>query len=348
MRTFTRISIFLLFLFITSVSWSQVVFVNGAYEKSVSDGTSWDTPYKTIQEAIDAAKPGDSIWIAKGEYNTPEGSDGYTVDKSLLIFGGFDGSEKSFGKRDHKVNVTSLISGDGSVTRYLFKLNQDDLKFELNGLSISESYSVVLIVGKFNSIQIKFANCLIYNIGNFFIGHNDNENANLLTSQLLIENCEINDVGNGYGKFHKIEIHNSEIKNIKSYFFTGFCNGDFIVSNSQLTNITTLTVGFGEQNFILENSTINNERYRSSNPLFLGMVSLKIINSQILDYEGLLIYSDRNRSVSLQNSVFKNINNGSNSVISLNGSVFNDCAIENCTFENCSGYFQGNFNSFKS
>lgn len=180
-----------------------------------------------------------------------------------------------------------------------------------------------------------------------FIGHNDNENANLLTSQLLIENCEINDVGNGYGKFHKIEIHNSEIKNIKSYFFTGFCNGDFIVSNSQLTNITTLTVGFGEQNFILENSTINNERYRSSNPLFLGMVSLKIINSQILDYEGLLIYSDRNRSVSLQNSVFKNINNGSNSVISLNGSVFNDCAIENCTFENCSGYFQGNFNSLK-
>jgi hypothetical protein len=253
MRTFTRISIFLLFLFITSVSWSQVVYVNGDYEESVSDGTSWDTPYKTIQEAIDAAKPGDSIWIAKGEYNTPEGSDGYTVDKSLLIFGGFDGSEKSFGKRDHKVNVTSLISGDGITTRNLFKVIQEDLKFELNGISLSKGINAILISQDFNSVKINIIHCKMSDISYFLNGYS---NEGLTSNELYVDSCIINNVGSSYGKFYKIEIHNSEIKNIKDPFFTGYCNGDFIVSKCQLNNINRLSVGMGDQNFFIKNSIL--------------------------------------------------------------------------------------------
>lgn len=348
MRTFTRISIFSLLLLLTSGAWGQVVYVNGAYQGSVTDGTSWNTPFKTIQEAIDAARSGDSIWIAKGEYNTPEGSDGYTVDKSLLIFGGFDGTEGSFGKRDHKVNVTSLISGNETSTRNLFKVNQDDLKFELNGFSISKCNSVVLETGNFYSNQIKFANCLISKIGNLILGNSGNENANLLTSELLIENCEINEVGSGYGKFHKIEIHNSEIKNIKDYFFAGYCNGDFIFSNCQLNYINVVSTGWGEQNFIMKNSIINNDGENlSNNPLLLGNISLNIINCQILNLKRGVFYSSMNRKIHLENSIFINVNNISNPIISQYGAEFSDFEIENCSFEGCSGYFTGNFNSFQ-
>jgi parallel beta-helix repeat protein len=334
MRTFTRISIFLLFLFITSASWSQVVYVNGSYEGSVSDGTSWDTPFKTIQEAIDAAQPGDSIWIAKGEYNTPEGSDGYTVDKSLLIFGGFDGTETSFSYRNHKGNVTSLISGDGITIRNLFNIKNDDLKFILDGLSISQCQSIVQM-DDFEKMELNLKSCKIVNLGGF----------NLKNAELKLDSCDIENTNYIAGSYRNVQFNNCSINN-NQYLFQGDCFGDFIISTCQFDSVNAIFVGGGDPKIKMENSKVNNLNF-SVNGLFTGtFLSLDIINSQIINHRSALFHASYNaQKIKIENCNFKN--NGNNGNFFTCYTDLADVSIKNSNFENFSGSITGKFNSLK-
>jgi hypothetical protein len=48
---------------------ANVWYVNIAVQDSVEDGTSWETAFRDLQTAIDAAGSDDEIWIAKGAYS---------------------------------------------------------------------------------------------------------------------------------------------------------------------------------------------------------------------------------------------------------------------------------------
>lgn len=336
MRTFTRISIFLLFLFITSASWSQVVYVNGDYEESVSDGTSWDTPYKTIQEAIDAAQPGDSIWVAKGEYNTPEGSDGYTVDKSLLIFGGFNGTERSFSKREHKENVTSLISGDGTNTRNLFRLNKSDLRFELNGVTITKCGYVILQPDNNQNIKLKFNNCKVFDLeaAGTWIRSN---------GEIEIDSTEIEKVGSIIGEYYNVQFKNTKIKNQRYTIFQGICNGDLLFSYCQLIGTYVLSSGSGDQIVKIENTVIDNLNNDFSSAYLYGNIGLEIINSKFLNHNYYVFNLLGDRSNKIENSTFYNVGAPNSSFMTF----YSDFSIINSSFENCFGNIYGNFNNLK-
>ena len=129
-RTFSSILLFFALFFSLKLS-ATVYYVNAGYTGSVSDGTSWVTPYIVLDSAIKYAIDGDEIWMAKGNYVAPKTprTTGYLITKSIVIYGGFAGTETSIYARD-LVNNQSTISGNNVL---IFNLIQNKL-FTIDGL----------------------------------------------------------------------------------------------------------------------------------------------------------------------------------------------------------------------
>lgn len=72
-------------------------------------GTSWGDAFGTVQAAVDAAGPGDEIWIAAGTY-TAATNPVVTLKPGVSLYGGFTGTESSRDARDIAANET-CISG---------------------------------------------------------------------------------------------------------------------------------------------------------------------------------------------------------------------------------------------
>jgi hypothetical protein len=61
----------------------------------VSDGLSWESAYAHPQDALDAAQPGDRVWVAQGSYLLRESGDEVLLrlKEGVAVLGGFKGSE---------------------------------------------------------------------------------------------------------------------------------------------------------------------------------------------------------------------------------------------------------------
>jgi len=115
------------------------------------DGLLWDTALSNLQDAIDMANEGDSIFVAKGVYKpsmkiaetddagepTTERDQAFILRKDVKIFGGFSGIETELSERDWKTNITTL-SGDLGVEND----NSDN------------AYHVVVSIGNVGSARI--------------------------------------------------------------------------------------------------------------------------------------------------------------------------------------------------
>lgn len=55
-----------------------------------SAGSTWDTAYHKIGDAILASATGDSIWVKEGVYG-----ESVSIRHPVAIYGGFDGTETS-------------------------------------------------------------------------------------------------------------------------------------------------------------------------------------------------------------------------------------------------------------
>lgn len=94
---------------------AQVVYVDQANATGPQDGASWATAFVTLQAAVDAAAPGDELWIAAGVYGegrvdeeTGRRTGALHIDKALTLYGGFAGTEESLEGRAPDVNVTVI------------------------------------------------------------------------------------------------------------------------------------------------------------------------------------------------------------------------------------------------
>ena len=81
-----------------------------------NEGTSWKNAYTDLQSALNKAKAGTEIWVAKGVYKPTAGLDRAAsfklVTDGVKIYGGFKGSEEeAVAARDTRSNVT-ILSGD--------------------------------------------------------------------------------------------------------------------------------------------------------------------------------------------------------------------------------------------
>ena len=92
---------------------------------NIEDGSSWASPFTTLQDAIDLACkcPVREIWVAQGTYYPTVGFDmdstgvieaqeqAFYINKDIQIYGGFSGTEIQRSERDWITHTTTL-SGD--------------------------------------------------------------------------------------------------------------------------------------------------------------------------------------------------------------------------------------------
>ena len=87
----------------------SIIYVN--QQSSGGEGTSWESAYRSLQDAIASARNGDEIWVASGTY-TPGTSqdDSFAIEAGVSIYGGFVGTEEERRDRNYTDNLT-ILSG---------------------------------------------------------------------------------------------------------------------------------------------------------------------------------------------------------------------------------------------
>ncbi len=102
----------------------RTIFVNAS--AAGGDGLSWPQAFRYLQDALGAALPGDTVWIAKGSYQTDRGNgisagdrnSNFLLKNNVKLYGGFAGYEDpatfDLNARDFTTNDTRLHGNIGS------------------------------------------------------------------------------------------------------------------------------------------------------------------------------------------------------------------------------------------
>ena len=153
---------------------------------SGNTGIDWAHTVPTIQEAINLVAPGGQIWIRQGTYLlTSE----INVNKSVSLYGGFNGTESLWGERNWSVNVTTV---DGQNTLRCFLISGASSMVIIDGLCIHNGSSPSGPGGAvYNSmpISLDIANCTFRNNQASRGGgiYNSNSASNLKVLNCLFE-----------------------------------------------------------------------------------------------------------------------------------------------------------------
>jgi predicted outer membrane repeat protein len=120
MKFLKQLLLMVLLLPLVSNTYAAIVYVK--YNATgANNGTSWANAYKQLQNAINAAGSGDTIFVAAGTYrptkyppninSTNPRDKAFYLNKNIKIYGGFAGTETNLSQRNYATNVTTL-SGD--------------------------------------------------------------------------------------------------------------------------------------------------------------------------------------------------------------------------------------------
>lgn len=86
----------------------RVIYVDGALPTN-GDGQSWATAKRQIGAAITQYQSGDEIWVTGGTYTLS------TLSQSVVIYGGFAGTETQRSQRDWLVHETNITGGSATL-----------------------------------------------------------------------------------------------------------------------------------------------------------------------------------------------------------------------------------------
>ncbi len=99
-----------------------------------NNGSSWTDAYTNLQTAIEEAVSDDVLWVAEGVYtNDIDGTESFSIDKSLTIYGGFTNGMETLGDRDATAHPTIL---DGEKTRRVLNITAGNVL--LDGLTVKK------------------------------------------------------------------------------------------------------------------------------------------------------------------------------------------------------------------
>ena len=89
---------------------AKIIYVNQQAAGS-NTGSSWTDAYTELEAALETARSGDQVWVAKGTYKpAPNGPQPqpFTLADGVRVYGGFSGAEVRRTQRDWETNVTKL------------------------------------------------------------------------------------------------------------------------------------------------------------------------------------------------------------------------------------------------
>lgn len=89
-------------------------YVSQAQDSLPGDGTSWATAFTKFQDGVNAAKIGDTVWVAKGMYAPETVGASFGMKSGVKIFGGFGATESNLSQRNLSLGYNSILQGNGS------------------------------------------------------------------------------------------------------------------------------------------------------------------------------------------------------------------------------------------
>ena len=145
----TVLTFFMSLMLIISAFAQDTLFV-----KNSDESTAWEgrTAYTNLQDAIDAAQPGDMIWVEQGTYyptSTFDNSNSircrsFVMKANVALYGGFVGTETDIDERGEE----TVLSGDVSHTpdvatdnAYHVVYSKNISNVILDGFTITEGYA---------------------------------------------------------------------------------------------------------------------------------------------------------------------------------------------------------------
>ncbi|MES2836451.1 MAG: choice-of-anchor Q domain-containing protein [Bacteroidota bacterium] len=223
------------------------------------------THYSLLQLAIDAAYPGDSIYVEKGIY-TPGIDSAFVMKEGVHIFGGFNGTETSFAERDLSAGHVSVLRGNGTSV-----ISNDDNRLtndaELNGFTIEngtgkdiEGITYGGAVYNYNASPT-ISNCIIKNNQADYGGaiFNDNNSKPAILRSQMLNNSAYGDGAAVYSNYNSAaSITNCLIKGNSATNYGGAVYSNFM-SDNKITNSTLVnnTAGLDGGALVANSSTIS-------------------------------------------------------------------------------------------
>ncbi|RKY11333.1 MAG: hypothetical protein DRP65_04545 [Planctomycetota bacterium] len=313
-----------------------VTYVDGSVAVS-GDGSSWTSPYKYLQDALDNAQSGDEIWVAEGDYYPDEDMDGghnnnepteaFELVANVAVYGGFDPSsgDDEWSERDPETNITVLssdIDKNGtldSANSYNVVVGADEAA--LDGFTITMGYALHASTPQYqhgggmyiDSVSPSIANCSFEgNISYIGGGVFANDSSYTVSDSIFYDNYVI-DYGGAVANIgcDSVSLKNCRFNYNTAYYYfepTYFGYGGGIFNDNSLLTIESCIF-------------TNNAAYYGGG-IFNDSSSPTIINCLIYD-------------------------NGTVSGSSGNGAAiycfdYSDALIENCTIsQNTADYYAG-------